>query len=105
MDKYCVPIDYKPIEVARLNVGEKDILDVLGEPHYIETDSTRTAGGKEWFWVFQKEGVKFAYLYRHPYQEMDILVENLKNNDVLALTKSLFNNCELEVYEEAYQHL
>ncbi|WP_240360958.1 DUF7710 domain-containing protein [Pyxidicoccus caerfyrddinensis] len=36
--------------------ASRELLQVLGEPGFIEDDPTRTAGGRELFWAFEMEG-------------------------------------------------
>jgi hypothetical protein len=54
--KKLAPTDQVPTlqwEVgSTFDVPLTGLRQLLGEPYYIETDSTRTAGGDEYWWVF-----------------------------------------------------
>lgn len=42
---------------------------MLGEPHYVETDSFRTSGGEEDSWAFSlSSGQRMAILLQVPYE-------------------------------------
>jgi hypothetical protein len=39
-------------ELASIEASRGEMHALLGEPHFIETDSTRTAGGEEDVWAY-----------------------------------------------------
>ncbi|MDP6468618.1 MAG: hypothetical protein QF918_12800, partial [Pirellulaceae bacterium] len=47
------PARLVPWMVASAQITLADSCDVLGAAHFVETDSTRTAGGKEHSWAFE----------------------------------------------------
>jgi hypothetical protein len=47
-----MPVDLPIWAVGTLKVRELELQAMLGEPHYVETDSTRTCGGEEQGWAY-----------------------------------------------------
>src|SRR5262249_7870229 len=47
------PVDMKPYMVAELRATRDELRGNLGEPHFVETESTRTCGGEEDNWAWE----------------------------------------------------
>lgn len=104
MNKISIPLEFMPLEIGCFKINQNSLIKTLGEPHYIETDTTRTAGGHEWLWAFEESNELIAYLFRQPYEELDIWTKFNHPEEVLRITTNIFNNVEIEVYEKSYQH-
>ena len=104
MDRVTIPLDFKPLELGRFTIEQEALVEVLGEPHYIETDGARTAGGHEWLWAFEDKNEVFAFLFRQPYKEVDIWTKHNHPREILKIASSLFERIEIEVYDKPYQH-
>ena len=106
MNKAQIPLKFKPLEIGVFKSNDEELKAVFGEPHFIETNHYRTAGGNEWFWAFEDEGDIFAFLYRCPYEEVNIWVQNASDTKkALDYVKSIFGGTKIEIYESPYQHL
>ena len=74
----------------------------LGQPLHIETDSTRTFGGDEDWWVYGNEvGEKFAICLRVPYGDAVLYssVQSVAQGPELA---RLLESWNVELFEHAY---
>src|SRR5262245_51854946 len=47
------PVRLKPFMVAGIRATREELREDLGEPHFVETDSTRTFGGDEDNWAWE----------------------------------------------------
>ena len=67
---------------------------ILGEPHYIETNTFATAGGTEDHWTFQPERQPIIFFrLRVPYSKMDVHVASPEiPTDIWNLFTNLFSN-------------
>ena len=63
------PVRLKPYIVARLRATREELRAVLGAPHFVETDSTRTFGGDEddWGWELPS-GQRVLLVLQVPYR-------------------------------------
>src|SRR5437764_402172 len=48
-----LPVDLKPYMVAGIRSTREELRTALGEPHFVESDSTRTYGGDEDMWAWE----------------------------------------------------
>jgi len=56
-------------ELASLSITREELRGLLGEPHFTETDSTRTFGGEEDAWAFTLDsGQRVLVVLRAPYR-------------------------------------
>ena len=104
MNKISIPLEFMPLEIGRFKIDQNFLIYLLGEPHRIETDSTRTAGGHEWLWTFEKSNELIAYLYRQPYEELNVWTKYNHQEEVLRITRDIFQNIVIEVYDEPHQY-
>lgn len=67
------PVRMQPYLVGQFKGSRSNLRDLLGAPHYVETDSMRTSGGDEdnWGWEFSS-GLRILLVLCVPYQ--DVLV-------------------------------
>ena len=89
--------------LAAFKFDRKQLGQKLGEPHYIETDSTRTYGGNEEQWYFTFEsGQKIIITYQVPYNitalysnspELKPIIDALGLPDALTSDASRFETC------------
>jgi hypothetical protein len=62
------PVHLKPYMVAGLKATREELRAWLGDPHFIETDSTRTFGGDEDNWAWElPSGQRFLLVLQVPY--------------------------------------
>src|SRR5262245_58765618 len=83
----------KPYIVGGFQATREELRTVLGLPHYVETDSTRTSGGDEDWWGWElPSGARLVVVLQVPYEaallhcdppEPDAVVEAL-GIDVVA---------------------
>jgi hypothetical protein len=81
-------------EVAStFHVTSAQLRERLGEPLYVETDSTRTFGGDEAWWVFRhRDGTFVGVSLRVPYEHMVVCTSQLSTaalRDASALLEPL----------------
>jgi hypothetical protein len=73
--------------VAGFKMTNADLRKILGDPHYTETDGTRTAGGNEDHWAFTLDsGQRIGIESRIPYEAV-LLYSN--KPDLEEILKSL----------------
>jgi hypothetical protein len=66
-----LPLPLRPpfYEMGMLRASRSELRSVLGTPHHVETDCTRTSGGEEDTWAFLlPSGQRVAIVLRVPYQ-------------------------------------
>jgi hypothetical protein len=62
------PVHLKPYMVAGIRALREELRADLGEPHFVETDSTRTFGGDEDNWAWElASGQRFLLVLQVPY--------------------------------------
>ena len=55
-----LPVDMRPWLVGGIRGTRSELRRILGEPHFVETDGTRTCGGEEDAWAWRlPTGQKF----------------------------------------------
>jgi len=66
------------------------LLEPLGRPAYVEDDSSRTSGGREVFWAFEREdGLRFEVVWREPYEVAVVHADPPDAEQVIAALRSL----------------
>lgn len=62
------PVHLKPYIVGGFLTTRDELRSALGQPHFVETDSTRTFGGDEDMWVWElPSGQRFLLVLQVPY--------------------------------------
>jgi hypothetical protein len=62
------PVHLKPYIVGGFQATRDQLRAVLGQPHFVETDSTRTFGGDEDMWAWElPSGLRFLMVLQVPY--------------------------------------
>src|SRR5262249_22505591 len=62
------PVRLKPFIVAGFRTTRDELRAALGQPHFVETDSTRTFGGEEDMWAWElAPGLRFLLVLQVPY--------------------------------------
>jgi len=103
MEILKLPLTFHAYQIASLYASDTQLRKVLKEPHYIETDSTRTFGGNESLWAYEISSEKFALVCRIPYDETVIYTEMPDTKYVLPKIEELFPNLTLDIYEKVFQ--
>lgn len=79
------PCHFKPYIVGGIRASRNDMRAALGEPHFVETDSTRTSGGDEDMWAWElKSGQRFLLVLQVPYSQVQILCDPPDPEPVIA---------------------
>jgi len=64
------PVHLKPFIVAGFRATRDELRAILGQPHFVETDSTRTFGGDEDNWAWElPSGLRFLLVLQVPYDK------------------------------------
>jgi hypothetical protein len=62
------PVRLKPYNVGGFHATRDELRAALGEPHFVETDSTRTFGGDENMWAWElPSGQRLLIVVQVPY--------------------------------------
>jgi len=62
------PVQLKPYIVGGFLTDRDELRASFGQPHFIETDSTRTFGGDEDMWAWElPSGLRFLLVLQVPY--------------------------------------
>jgi hypothetical protein len=62
------PVHLKPYMVAGIKATRAELRQALGDPHFVETDSTRTFGGDEDNWAWRlPSGQRVLLVLQVPY--------------------------------------
>src|SRR5262245_51876464 len=69
--RFPFPVHLKPWIVAGFEATREELRVLPGEPHYVETDSTRTFGGDEDNWAWElPTGQRVLIVRQVPYQSV-----------------------------------
>lgn len=85
------------------NVERGAMHEVLGVPHYTETDSSCTYGGEEDLWAYEFKGQRVVALcLRVPYEDL-VLLANFKflSEEECGALEQVFSLGEFELYPDA----
>jgi hypothetical protein len=75
---------------------------VLGPPHHVETDESRTSGGEEDTWRFELPTGEFFFVeLQVPYRSASIVSNRATATDPIAVACATLPG-ELEIYAEGY---
>jgi hypothetical protein len=70
------PVHLKPYIVAGIRATREELRAALGQPHFVETDSTRTFGGDEDMWAWElPSGRRFLLVLQVPYGQAELLCD------------------------------
>ncbi|PHS10127.1 MAG: hypothetical protein COA78_11525 [Blastopirellula sp.] len=86
--------------IATIAIKQANAREILGQPHYIETDPQRTAGGTEDHWSFYSpKGIPAFFRMRVPYGTMDFCLtqQPIHVDDEKWLTE-LFYGFQIEIF-------
>jgi hypothetical protein len=76
---------------------------LLGKPHFVETDSTRTLGGEEDAWAYLlPSGQRVLVILAVPYGKVRIIADPPKVGPALALLGITLNDPRLDCYAEPF---
>ncbi|AGC43456.1 hypothetical protein MYSTI_02129 [Myxococcus stipitatus DSM 14675] len=66
------------------------VLEPLGQPAYVEDDSSRTVGGREVFWAFEREdGLRFEVVWKEPSEVAAVHADPPDAEQVITALRSL----------------
>ncbi|MFN3149928.1 hypothetical protein [Bremerella sp.] len=92
-----IPARFATWWIGCFDVKREELLEVLGEPHFEEHDSLRTAGGSEDHWAFEfADGMKVGVLFRRPYDQADIFADSSDVQAALAWLEPLLKDREVK---------
>lgn len=90
-------------EHGKVDINRDCAREILGEPHYVEMDSTRTAGGEEDHWIYQYEdGVYVFFNLRVPYKHLSLYFSVKEKFDLKGKLPNKLLGFEIEEYEKSY---
>jgi hypothetical protein len=77
--------------------ASRELLQVLGEPGYIEDDPTRTAGGRELLWAFEMEGgLRLVLLWGESMEYASVSADPPEPERVIEALRALGLNAPFE---------
>ena len=77
---------------------------MLGEPHFIETDATRTSGGHEDLWAYTlPSGQRLVIQLRVPYNQADFWADPAELSSVLQALHIPNDDPRLVPYPEPFE--
>ena len=83
-------------------VARTTLTSILGEAHYVETDSRATFGGEEDWWAFRlPSGHAIAICLRVPYEDVLLYSEIQDLAEIMAVLPDFARGADLEVYDSA----
>ena len=92
------PSPFEPWLVACLTITHDDAVAVLSDPHYIETDPRRTAGGAEDHWAFSFPcGTKVGIVLGVPYDEARIFADPPNTQVVVQYLQPLIGDRDVHI--------
>ena len=84
--------------VAEFKATRETLRSALGDPHYVETDSSRTMGGEEDCWYFETDNAqRVLLLLRVPYKLAVVLCSPADTEAALAAFASVIDEKSLRV--------
>jgi hypothetical protein len=95
------PVHMKPWAVARLRATHEQLRAVFGEPHFIEDDPTRTAGGDEDNWAWElPDKQRLLIVLAVPYHDVILYCDPPVSNGVIAALSLSSQDDALEIFPE-----
>jgi len=93
--------------LGTIEIEQASARALLGEPHFIETNTYATAGGTEDHWTFQSEMLPIIFIrLRVPYSQMDVHVAAIKiPNGIWDVFTELFPNHTQHRHERPFDEM
>ena len=90
--------------LAEFRITRPELRELLGEPHYIETDSFRTFGGEEDSWAFAlPSGQRVVVVLRVPYHGAVLYGDPPELSPILSALGLSSDDSRLYPYTEPFQ--
>lgn len=71
-----LPLSLPLWELASLKADRPQMRDLLGEPHFVETDGRRTSGGDEDCWAYAlPSGQRMLVILQVPYRSVQLIAD------------------------------
>ena len=92
------PTPFENWLVACLTITHDDAVAVLSDPHYVENDPLRTAGGAEDHWAFRFPcGTKVGIILSVPYDDARIFADPPNTDDVIRYLQPLIGDRNMRI--------
>ena len=92
--------------VATFKSTRAQLIEILGTPEHVETDSFCTAGDEEDWWYYQSSDEDFfVVVLRVPYEHGDLLSTTKDKEKITDFVSKFLLDLKVEVYEEAYVYI
>jgi hypothetical protein len=89
--------------LAWLELSRAEMHALLGEPHFVETDPTRTSGGEEEAWAYVlPSGQRVLIILAVPYHRVQLIADPPELSPVLTALKLGLDDPRLHRYAEPY---
>jgi hypothetical protein len=101
MTKLQMPVSLPMWELCNFRITRPELRSMLGEPHVVETDGTRTYGGEEDGWAFVlASGQRIVIQLRVPYGIAVFAADPPELDPVLCALKIAPDDLRLTRYRE-----
>ncbi len=98
-----MPLSLPLWQLARFPISRVELRSRLGEPHFVETDSSRTCGGDEDGWAFVlPSGQRILVLLHVNYHLAYIISDPPILDTALLALSSAIGNLPVEKFDQAY---
>jgi hypothetical protein len=98
-----MPLSLPLWELALLEASRPQMHALLGEPHLVETDSTRTAGGEEDAWAYLlPSGQRVLIILGVPYRHVRLIADPPELGPVLTTLGITLDDPRLRRHAEPY---
>jgi len=103
MKRLQMPLSLPLWELAFLRATRPQMHALLGEPHFVETDSTRTAGGEEDAWAYLlPSGQRVLVILAVPYGRVRIIADPPEAGPVILSLGLTLDDPQLSCYAEPF---
>lgn len=98
-----MPLSLPLWELASLESSRPQMHALLGEPHFVETDSTRTAGGEEDAWAYLlPSGQRVLIILQVPYRRVRLIADPPELGPMLMALGVKLDDPRLRCHGEPY---
>lgn len=98
-----MPLSLPLWELASLESSRPHMHALLGEPHFVETDSTRTVGGEEDAWAYLlSSGQRVLIILEVPYHRVRLIADPPELGPMLMALGVTLDDPRLRCYAEPY---